>query len=91
VPGVQEIIAPGVNGLLAEPRDPQSLADALETLLRDDALAARLGIEARRRAVEHLDLKRMAEDYAAMVTQVLSEPSLRQLATIARPRSTEQP
>ena len=90
VPGVQEIIAPGVNGLLAEPRDPQSLADALETLLRDDALAAKLSTEARRRAFEHYDLARMAEDYAAMVTQVLSEPSLRPLATIARPRGTGQ-
>ena len=71
VPGVQEIIAPGVNGLLAEPRDPQSLADALESLLRDDTLAATLGAQARRQAFEHYGLARMADDYAAMITQIM--------------------
>ncbi|MFM8518484.1 MAG: glycosyltransferase [Nevskiaceae bacterium] len=71
VPGVQEIIDPGVNGLLAEPRDAPSLAAALEALLRDDALAAKLGAEARRQAFAHYDLSRMAEEYSAMVAQIL--------------------
>lgn len=71
VPGVQEIIVPGVNGLLAEPRDPQSLADALESLLRDDTLAATLGAQARRQAFEHYGLARMADDYAAMIRQIM--------------------
>lgn len=71
VPGVQEIIEHGVDGLLVAPRDPRSLADALEDLLRDTALAARLGAEARKRALERYGLSRMAEGYAAMVTQVM--------------------
>jgi glycosyltransferase involved in cell wall biosynthesis len=71
VPGVQEVIDHGVDGLLVDPGDPRSLADALENLLRDTALAARLGAEARRRALERYGLARMAEDYAAMVEQVL--------------------
>lgn len=72
VPGVQEIIDHGVDGLLVPPRDPRSLADALEALLKDTALAARLGAEARRRATERYGLARMAEGYAAMVAQVMS-------------------
>ena len=71
VPGVQEVIDHGVDGLLVDPGDPRSLADALENLLRDTALAARLGAEARRRALERYGLARMAEDYAAMVEQVM--------------------
>jgi len=71
VPGVREIIQHGINGMLAEPRDPQSLADTLESLLRDDTLAARFGAEARRQAFEHYGLARMADDYAAMIAQIV--------------------
>lgn len=85
VPGVQEIIDPGVNGLLAEPSDAASLAEALEVLLRDDALATKLGTEARRHAFDHYDLARMAKDYSAMVAQVMREPSLRRSTRSHRP------
>jgi glycosyltransferase involved in cell wall biosynthesis len=77
VPGVQEIITPEVDGLLAEPRDPRSLADALARLLQDEALAARLGATARRHALERYGLERMAKDYAALVQQLTSEKPLR--------------
>jgi glycosyltransferase involved in cell wall biosynthesis len=40
--GVQDLVQPGVNGLLATPRDPRDLADKIEILLRNPSYAARL-------------------------------------------------
>lgn len=49
VHGCREIIEDGCNGLLVPPRDAAALADALERVLRDDALMERLRQEAYRR------------------------------------------
>jgi glycosyltransferase involved in cell wall biosynthesis len=46
VPGVREVIRDGEDGLLVPENDAPALADALERLLRDDAVAARLGAAA---------------------------------------------
>ena len=54
--GIPELIEDGVSGLLAPPADAVPLADALERLLRDAALRARLGPEGRRRVLGHFDL-----------------------------------
>ena len=40
--GIPELVEDGVTGLLVEPHDPDGLAAALERLLADDELAARL-------------------------------------------------
>jgi len=50
--GVGEAIVAGVTGLLVEPGDVDGIARALVTILRDGALAQRLGSSGRRR-VEH--------------------------------------
>ncbi len=57
VGGVPELIDDGVHGLLVPPRDPGSLADAIERLLEDRTLAAMLGRAAqeRQRAEHDLD------------------------------------
>ena len=66
--------APGVEGLLDEergllvpPRDPGALADALERLLRDPALAARLGQRARERALAEHGLALMNQRYESLL------------------------
>lgn len=50
IPGINEFIKPGVNGLLVEPDNPDALADAIAKLLEDDelanSLASRLQTEA---------------------------------------------
>lgn len=51
VPGVREVIRDDVDGLLVPEADPQALADALQRLLHDDALASRLAQAAREQAV----------------------------------------
>jgi glycosyltransferase involved in cell wall biosynthesis len=45
--GIPELVQDGVTGLLVEPHDPEALAAALERLLSDEALAARLSANAR--------------------------------------------
>jgi colanic acid/amylovoran biosynthesis glycosyltransferase len=44
--GTPDIVEDGVNGLLVEPGDPVALAAAVERILDDDELAARLGAAA---------------------------------------------
>jgi L-malate glycosyltransferase len=50
VGGVPEVIEDGVNGLLVPPRDPASLADAIQRILRDPEFATRLVAVGRERA-----------------------------------------
>ena len=47
VVGVQEVMEDGVNGMLVPESDAQALANALEKLLTNQALAEKLGLQAR--------------------------------------------
>jgi glycosyltransferase involved in cell wall biosynthesis len=58
VAGVPEMIADGVEGLLVPPRDPEALAAAMEKLLRDPALALRLGEAGREKAHRDFAIER---------------------------------
>ncbi|WP_428029147.1 glycosyltransferase family 4 protein [Ancylobacter sp.] len=69
VQGLPEIVRHEETGLLVPPGDPVALADALKTLLLDDAGAARMGLAARRCAAS---LFRW-QDYVAAVETVLDE------------------
>lgn len=50
VPGCREVVEDGIQGLLVPPRDVNRLADALNRLISDPALRARMGAAARARA-----------------------------------------
>lgn len=58
VGGVPELVQDGVTGLLTPRGDAEGLAKALERLLSDSKLAARLGKAARQRAEEHFSVQR---------------------------------
>jgi glycosyltransferase involved in cell wall biosynthesis len=47
VGGIPDLVRDGENGLLVEPEHPEALAEALQRVLADPELAARLGAEAR--------------------------------------------
>jgi glycosyltransferase involved in cell wall biosynthesis len=66
--GVPELVEDGVSGLLAEPGDPGSLADHLERLIRDPALAGRLGAAGRRQIAAMFDLRTNVADLALRLT-----------------------
>ena len=59
----------------------QNRADALERLLRDDALAARLGARAREVAVTEYARERMNARYEALFLELASQPPLRSQQT----------
>lgn len=77
VPGVQEVIEDGNDGLLVPEADSLALADAIERLLRDDALAERLGQTARTRALREHSREQMNARYEALFLALAAEPSSR--------------
>jgi glycosyltransferase involved in cell wall biosynthesis len=66
VGGIPELVEHGVTGLLVPPEDPDALADALVRLLADRDLAARMGAEARRRALARDPAREFAEGIARL-------------------------
>jgi glycosyltransferase involved in cell wall biosynthesis len=56
--GNTDLIDDGVHGLLVPPRDPKALGTALQRLLDDPALAARLGAAARQRVRTEFTIER---------------------------------
>ena len=63
VAGIPDVIGDGQHGLLTPERDPAALAAAIGRLLRDRALAERLGAAARRRVLEELTWDIAAERF----------------------------
>lgn len=57
VSGMPEAVSDGVTGLLVEPDDANALAEALERVLSDTELSARLGAAARARIAEEFTLE----------------------------------
>jgi phosphatidylinositol alpha-1,6-mannosyltransferase len=58
--GIPEAVIDGETGLLVDPEDGSALAPAIERLLRDDALRARLGAAAEERARARFSWERCA-------------------------------
>lgn len=71
VGGTPEAIDHEVHGLLVPPEDVEGLAAAVERLLRDRPLAARLAAAARQRALDVFSAGRMVEDYAEVYERVI--------------------
>src|SRR5690606_22669005 len=66
VSSLPEIVIPGETGLLAPPRDPAALAEALTLLLSDRALALHMGLLAEDRLETHFSAARMVEQTARL-------------------------
>jgi glycosyltransferase involved in cell wall biosynthesis len=69
--GIPDIVEDGVSGLLLEPGDTRALAAAIERVLTEDGLAARLGVGAAESAARWTATpEEYAERMAALVAQV---------------------
>ena len=62
VGGVPQLVTHGETGLLVPPRDPRSLADAIEQLLGHDAVRAAMAEAGKRRVQLRHDFSRVAEE-----------------------------
>jgi glycosyltransferase involved in cell wall biosynthesis len=62
VGGTPEIIEDGATGLLVPPEDPCALAEAIQRLLRDRSMAARVGRTARERIRTSFSFERVARE-----------------------------
>lgn len=60
VSGIPELIEPGIEGLLVEPRDAEALADAMEKLLTQPRLASALARNARAKVERDFDVAKEA-------------------------------
>ena len=72
VGGLPEIVEDGVNGRLARTLEPADLAQAIAWVLGDDTRRLALGRQARRKAEEAFDLRRVARCYADLYREVIA-------------------
>jgi glycosyltransferase involved in cell wall biosynthesis len=71
VPGCRSVVRDGVDGLLVPARDSRALAAAIARLQDDPALARRLGLAARRRALAEFDETIVIADTLAVYAELL--------------------
>ncbi len=76
VGGIEELVEHGVTGLLVPPGHATALADALERLLADPQLAARMGKAARRVAERKFSLKLQIDRLVTLWEGLLAEPAV---------------
>jgi starch synthase len=72
VGGIPEVVAGGETGLLVPPDDPASLADALNTLVRDPGRATVMGRAGRELAVREFSWDAVAAQTAALYAELAS-------------------
>jgi glycosyltransferase involved in cell wall biosynthesis len=72
VGGIAEAMQDGVSGLLIPPANGAALVQAIDRLLADPALAARLGAEGRRVVFERYSIARMVESTERLYAQLLA-------------------
>jgi glycosyltransferase involved in cell wall biosynthesis len=60
VNSVPDLVVPGESGILVPPADPRAMADALDSLLDDPALAGRLGVRGQQLAGRPFDAESLA-------------------------------
>jgi alpha-maltose-1-phosphate synthase len=71
VGGIPEVVDDGETGLLVPPEDPAALADALNSLLRDPARAAAMGLAGRKRAEAEFSWETVGAQTAALYAELL--------------------
>lgn len=70
VDGTPEVVIDGETGLLVPPADPLALAAAIERILADPPLAARLGEAGRQHVQQNFGLRRQVEETIAVYREL---------------------
>ena len=74
VGGIPYVIEDGATGLLTEPGDPRSLADACIKVLTNPELRARLGAAGRSQAIARHDWSLVLTRYSQLFERLLNKP-----------------
>jgi len=77
--GIPEVVAHGKSGLIVPPRDAQSLAEAIVTLLQDEPLRRRMEAAAYARVRERFTVERMVRETTAVYSRLTGRPHLADL------------
>jgi glycosyltransferase involved in cell wall biosynthesis len=88
VNGVPEIIEEGKTGLLVPPRNAPALEQAVRTVLRDPAGAARMAKAGRKEVMARYTAGRMVQDTVRLFEEAM--PVLRLLPTTDQPETEEE-
>ncbi len=70
LPALLEVLQDGRNAVLVEPSNPESLAQGILRVLRDKALATRIGAQARADALEKYTWEKRAQAILGMMKEV---------------------
>jgi glycosyltransferase involved in cell wall biosynthesis len=80
MPGCRDVVVHGWNGLLVPPRDPMTLADAMEWLIAHREHVHLIGARGKSHIEAHFDLKLVTQAYADLYMELVGGKSHR-LAT----------
>ena len=72
VGGNAEVVTDGETGLLAEPSDPEDLANQLSQMIANSSLRARLAKNGCQSVLQHFDESQMLQGYDELYTEVLT-------------------
>jgi glycosyltransferase involved in cell wall biosynthesis len=76
IPGVNNVMDEGQNGLLVEPRDPAALAAAIVKILKDPELAKKMGAHGRQLVEQKYNWKAIGDRIEAVYRAVLERKSM---------------
>ncbi len=77
VGGIPDLVEHGISGLLVEPGNVRALADALEKILSDRALARKMGKEGRKRMKEQFSAHIMVQSIDKLYRELLSSKGIK--------------
>jgi glycogen synthase len=89
VGGIPEVVVPGRTGLLVPPADPGALAEALNHVLRDRAMARQMGFAGRSRVEEHFSWTSIAARTRRMYEELLEEKGNLRRSSSPRPSARQ--
>ncbi len=71
IPGYRQVLEHGKEGFLAEPCNPEDLAEKIKTILKNPELAKRMGISGRIKAVNTYSWPKIAEQVEAYYFEIM--------------------
>ncbi len=84
IEGLNEVVLDGVTGFLVQPDDPDSLAEALNSLAADPALRMRMGRAARIRVERHFSLEKMLSTTIGIYQETGGQPRRTSISRVSQ-------